>query len=107
MDIALVVNPTSGKGRGAAVRSAVEERLRSGGAKVRTIVGTDAEHAKDLAHDAVTQGVDALVALGGDGMVHIALQAVAGTETPLGIVPAGTGNDLAAALGLPQDDPVA
>lgn len=107
MDIALVVNPTSGKGRGAAVRSAVEERLRGGGAKVRTIVGTNADHAKGLAHDAVTQGVDALVALGGDGMVHIALQAVAGTETPLGIVPAGTGNDLAAALALPQDDPVA
>lgn len=107
MDIALVVNPTSGKGRGAAARAAVEERLREGGASVRTIVGRDAEHADDLARAIVTEGVDALVALGGDGMVHIALQAVAGTETPLGIVPAGTGNDLAAALGLPQRDPVA
>ena len=107
MDIALVVNPTSGKGRGAAARAAVEERLRGRGAHVRTIVGDDADHARDLSHEAVTQGVDALVALGGDGMVHIALQAVAGTETPLGIVPAGTGNDLAATLGIPQRDPVA
>lgn len=107
MDIALVVNPTSGKGRGAAARAAVEERLRSRGASVRTIVGRDAEHARDLSAGAVTSGVDALVALGGDGMVHLALQAVAGTDTPLGIVPAGTGNDLASSLGLPQRDPVA
>lgn len=103
MDIALVVNPTSGKGRGAALRSAVEERLRSRGARVRTVIGVDGDHARDLTHNAVTEGVDAVVALGGDGMVHLALQAVAGTETPLGIVPAGTGNDLAAALHLPND----
>jgi diacylglycerol kinase (ATP) len=107
VDVALVVNPTSGKGRGGEVRSAVEERLRAGGASVRTIVGTDAGSARDLCHSAVAEGVDALVALGGDGMVHLALQAVAGTETPLGIVPAGTGNDLAGTLGIPRDDPVA
>jgi len=107
VDIALVVNPTSGKGRGAAARAAVEERLRGRGAHVRTIVGNDAEHAADLSRAAVAEGVDALVALGGDGMVHLALQAVAGTETPLGIVPAGTGNDLAWSLGIPQRDPLA
>ena len=101
MDVALVVNPTSGKGRGAALRSAVEERLRAHGHHVRTVVGVDGDHARDLTHAAVTDGVEAVVALGGDGMVHLALQAVAGTETPLGIVPAGTGNDLAAALGIP------
>ena len=106
MAIALVVNPTSGKGRGAALRSAVEERLRGGGAHVRSVVGTSGEHARDLTHAAVTEGVEAVVALGGDGMVHLALQAVAGTETPLGIVPAGTGNDLATCLGIPPD-PVA
>ena len=103
MDVALVVNPTSGKGRGGALRASVEQRLRDGGAHVRTVVGNDGEHARDLTHAAVTDGVDAVVALGGDGMVHLALQAVAGTETPLGIVPAGTGNDLAAALALPTD----
>jgi diacylglycerol kinase (ATP) len=106
VDVALVVNPTAGKGRGAAVRAAVEERLRSGGARVRTIVGNDAEHARDLSHAAVAEGIDALVAVGGDGMVHLALQAVAGTPTPLGIVPAGTGNDLANCLAIPPD-PVA
>jgi diacylglycerol kinase (ATP) len=106
VDIALVVNPTSGKGRGGAARAAVEERLRAGGASVRTIVGASGDDARDRCHAAVLDGVDALVALGGDGMVHLALQAVAGTETPLGIVAAGTGNDLATCLGIPAD-PVA
>lgn len=103
MDVALLVNPTSGKGRGGALRASVEARLRDHGMSVRTVVGDDATHARDLASRAVTEGVDAVVALGGDGMVHLALQVVAGTETPLGIVPAGTGNDLACCLGLPAD----
>ena len=56
-----------------------------------------------LATDAVGSGVDAVVAVGGDGLVHCAVQAVAGTGVPLGIVPAGGGNDLAGILGLPAD----
>src|SRR5690606_28053915 len=43
----------------------------------------------------------------GDGMVQLALRAVAETATPLGVIPAGTGNDLARALGLPRSDPLA
>src|SRR4051812_31995210 len=85
----------------------VVERLREGGADVAILVGRDVEHAKELAHTAVDDGVDAVVALGGDGMVHLALNVVAGTPTPLGIIPAGTGNDLASTLGLPTKDPVA
>jgi diacylglycerol kinase (ATP) len=45
--------------------------------------------------------------VGGDGAVHAALQAVAGTTTPLGVIPAGTGNDLVRALDLPADPLVA
>ncbi len=45
--------------------------------------------------------------VGGDGMVHLGVQAVAGTGTPLGIIPAGTGNDVARYFDLPRKDPVA
>ena len=107
MNVALLVNPTAGKGRAAGVVARVTERLRSGGASVAILVGTDAQHAKTLARQAVEDGVDAVVALGGDGMVHLALNVVAGTSTPLGIIPAGTGNDLANTLQLPTKDPVA
>src|SRR4051794_1106159 len=81
--------------------------MRAGGANVAILVGRDAADAQQLARTAIDDGVDALVALGGDGMAHLALNVVAGTRTPLGIVPAGTGNDLAATLQLPRKDPVA
>jgi diacylglycerol kinase (ATP) len=106
-DIALIANPTAGKGRAAKLVAQVAARLRDGGANVSILIGHDADDALALARKAVTDGVDALVALGGDGMVNLALNAVADTDTPLGIVPAGTGNDLAATLQLPTKDPVA
>ena len=106
-NLALLVNPTAGKGRAANVVAAVTERLRAAGSNVAILVGKDASDAQALARQAVSDGVDAVVALGGDGMVHLALNVVAGTDTPLGIIPAGTGNDLANTLKLPTKDPVA
>jgi diacylglycerol kinase (ATP) len=106
-NVALLVNPTAGKGRAAGLVARVTERLRSSGCNVAILVGHDAEDAKALARRAVADGVDALVALGGDGMVHLALNVVVETSTPLGIIPAGTGNDLANTLKLPTKDPVA
>jgi diacylglycerol kinase (ATP) len=103
--MALVVNPTSGKGRSAAAAAVVQTRLEAAGITVERLVGTDGADAERLCRRAVAGGVDALVAVGGDGMVHLALQACAGTPTPLAIVPTGTGNDLARALDLPMRDP--
>ncbi|HVF21333.1 MAG TPA: diacylglycerol kinase [Mycobacteriales bacterium] len=105
MQIALVANPTAGKGAGRAAAEVAVARLRELGVIVEQLAGRDGEEALDLCRRAVAGGVDALVALGGDGMAHLALQAVAGTPTALGIVASGTGNDLAAHLGLPIRDP--
>jgi diacylglycerol kinase (ATP) len=58
------------------------------------------------ARAAIEAGAAGVVAVGGDGTAHLALQAVAGTDVPLGLVPLGTGNDLADAVGVPAD-PVA
>ena len=52
-------------------------------------------------------GVDALVLCGGDGLAHLGIQAVAHTGVPLGLIPAGSGNDFARYLDLPRADPVA
>ena len=106
-EIALLTNPTAGKGRGGKARSAVVERLRGAGLLVRDLSGQNADDALDLARAAVADGVESLVVLGGDGMVHLGIQAVAGTGIPLGIVPAGTGNDVARYFDLPRKDPVA
>ena len=105
--LALVVNPTSGKGRSAAAADVVERRLRAEGVLVDRIEGVDGPDALRLCRTAAADDVDGILAVGGDGMAHLALQACAGTSTGLGIVPTGTGNDLANALGLPVGDPAA
>lgn len=106
-EIALLTNPTAGKGRGARHRDLALSRLRESGFVVRNLQGRDADEAADLARGCVADGVEALVVCGGDGLVHLGAQAVAGTGVPLGLIPSGTGNDVARYLGLPRTDPVA
>jgi diacylglycerol kinase (ATP) len=103
-EIALLTNPTSGKGKGARARDAALARFAEAGVPVRALQGGDAAEALDLARGAVADGVETLVIAGGDGMVHLGAQAVAGTGTRLGIIPAGTGNDVARYLDLPRKD---
>ncbi len=104
-EIALLTNPTAGRGRGARARAAARPRLRAAGLAVGDLQGRDADEAADLAAEAVAAGTEALVVVGGDGLVHLATQVLAGTGTPLGLVPAGTGNDVARYLDLPRRDP--
>ncbi|MFF8617872.1 diacylglycerol kinase [Streptomyces sp. NPDC015350] len=106
-EITLFVNPTAGSGRGAHAAQPAASALRAAGFSVRTVLGEDADDALRRARRAVADGTGALVAVGGDGMMSLALQAVAGTRTPLGIVAVGTGNDFARALGTPIRDPSA
>ncbi|QGZ48099.1 diacylglycerol kinase [Streptomyces sp. QHH-9511] len=106
-EITLFVNPTAGRGRGAHAAQPAARALRDAGFSVRTVLGADAEDALRRAREAVAAGTGALVAVGGDGMVSLALRAVAGTPTPLGVVAVGTGNDFARSLRLPVRDPAA
>ncbi|MEW5657988.1 diacylglycerol kinase [Streptomyces cinereoruber] len=106
-DITLFVNPTAGRGRGAQAARPALDALRDAGLSVRTVLGHDAADALRRAREAVADGTGALVAVGGDGMVSLALEIVAGTPVPLGIIAAGTGNDFARTLGLPVRDPAA
>ncbi|MEU5363641.1 diacylglycerol kinase [Streptomyces sp. NPDC005925] len=106
-ELTLFVNPTAGRGRGARAAQPAASALRAAGFSVRTVLGENARDALSRARAAVADGTDALIAVGGDGMASLALQAVAGTSTPLGLVAVGTGNDFARALGLPVRDPAA
>ncbi|MEU1200211.1 diacylglycerol kinase [Streptomyces sp. NPDC005813] len=106
-EITLFVNPTAGRGRGARAAQPAASALRAAGFNVRTVLGENPSDALAQARAAVESGTDALIAVGGDGMVSLALQAVAGTRTPLGLIAVGTGNDFARALDLPVQDPAA
>ena len=81
-EIALLTNPTAGGGRAARYRDAALQRLRDSGLVVRNLEGRDADEAADLARASVADGVEALVLCGGDGLVHLGVQAVAGTGVP-------------------------
>src|ERR1700744_1439689 len=105
--VTVLTNPASGHGNAPHATEKAIARLQQRGIDVVAIVGSDAEHARRLLHAAVDQGTDALVVVGGDGVITDALQALAGTDIPLGIIPAGTGNDHAREFGLPTKDPVA
>jgi diacylglycerol kinase (ATP) len=108
---ALVVhNPTAGGGRAGRLAPRVVERLRGDGVEVaqhRTLSLEDAR----LAACRAAPGVDAVVAVGGDGTVGACAAGLAdagpGARAALGVVPAGGGNDAARSLGLPADDPLA
>jgi diacylglycerol kinase (ATP) len=102
--LGLVVNPAAGRGRGGRAGRAVHDDLRRRGFDVEDLSGPSLAQATDRARAGALRGLDALVVVGGDGMVHLGVNVVAGSALPLGIVAAGTGNDVARTLGLPRGD---
>jgi diacylglycerol kinase (ATP) len=104
--VAVLLNPVAGRGRFREQVPAVLDALRAGGRDVTPLSPDTADGALHACQAAVDAGASALVAVGGDGTLHLALQAVAGTGVPFGAVPAGTGNDFIVDLGLPAE-PVA
>lgn len=104
MHVALLVNPAA-RGGGAVHRSArAAARLRAQGVRTTVVSGGSAQESRELLRTAIERGADAVLVAGGDGTARLALQEAAGTGIPLGIIPIGTGNDLAAALGLRELD---
>lgn len=104
-DLALVVNPSSGRGRTGRLIDPVLDRLRAGGATVEVLPSLSAGHATELAREASARHA-AVVAMGGDGMVHLVANGLVGSGAVLGIVPTGTGNDFAVNLGYPRRQPM-
>lgn len=105
--VTVLTNPTSGHGNAPHAAERAITQLHQRGVDVVAIAGRDAEHARQLVEGALERGMDALVVVGGDGIVSLALQVLAQTNIPLGLVPAGTGNDHAREFGIPTGDPEA
>jgi diacylglycerol kinase (ATP) len=105
--VTMLTNPASGHGSAPHAAERAVAQLQRRGVDVVAIAGTDAEHARRLVEGALERGMDALVVVGGDGIISLALQVLAQTEIPLGIIPSGTGNDHAREFGIPAKDPEA
>ncbi|HEU4946567.1 MAG TPA: YegS/Rv2252/BmrU family lipid kinase [Kribbella sp.] len=105
--IALVVNPTSGRGLGARITPVVRARLESAGLTVSEFASTCAADVGRISSEVMASGADAVALIGGDGTIHLAVQVLANSGMPFGVIPAGTGNDFARSIGVPMKDPVA
>jgi len=101
MSVRFLVNPSSGRGTGRANldRIRILASKLGAGLCVSRKVGDLAEQARRAAED----GVERLLVAGGDGTMHYAVQGLAGTPCALGVIPLGSGNDLAGTLGVPPD----
>lgn len=102
--IVVAINPSASFGRGGTVGPAVVQTLRGAGHEVTALTEPTYLDLAEAGARAVASGPDALVVVGGDGMVNLGANLVAGTRVPLGIVPSGTGNDMCRALGIPLGD---
>jgi YegS/Rv2252/BmrU family lipid kinase len=101
--VALLYNPTSGQyqSRRRAVIEQVLAVLRNQGIEATALATSAPGSAGEQIRGAVLQGADTILACGGDGTIHEALQVLVGTPVALGVVPMGTANALACDLGLP------
>ncbi len=102
--IVVAINPNASFGRGREVGPAVVTTLRGLGHQVTSLLELDFAQLLDATRAAVRDKPDALVVVGGDGMVNLGVTALEGTKVPLGVVPSGTGNDVARGLSIPIDD---
>jgi diacylglycerol kinase family enzyme len=101
--LALIANPVAGGGRGRRALGAACAELERRGARFRALTTASASHATRLAREVAGGTVETVVAVGGDGHVGSLAGVLRETDTPLAIVPAGRGNDLARVLGIPTD----
>jgi len=99
------INQSAGSGRGKLWGERTLSTLRAAGVAALPIMTSDQADADVQSRNALTDGARALICVGGDGTVHYGLQVVAGTGVPFGIVPAGSGDDIARAAGMVQSDP--
>jgi diacylglycerol kinase (ATP) len=113
-DIRLIANPQAGRGRGRNTIPLVTDILKREGLSFSLVETAYPGHAIELARRAVIDGCEIVVALGGDGTVNEVVNGLCvdlgdapnpGSVIKLGIIPAGSGNDFAFALGLPSDLP--
>jgi diacylglycerol kinase (ATP) len=101
MSVRFLVNPASGRGTGKAHLDRIRVLASKLGAGL--CVSRKVSDLSEQARKAAEDGVERLLVAGGDGTMHHAVQGLAGTSCALGVIPLGSGNDLAGTLGIPPD----
>ena len=102
MDALLIANPHASTTNERIIAS-IQDVLAARFGDVETAITSHRHHATQLAHAAVADGVGVIATLGGDGTANEVIQALAGTDVSLAVLPGGGANVLARTLGLPED----
>lgn len=96
-----VCNPTAGNGRGKKVGLQIERALRDWSIPCHLEMTQRPGQATQMAQAARTEGAETVLAIGGDGTAFEVASGLVGTDTPVGFIPAGTGNDFVKTIGVP------
>ncbi|HBE19201.1 MAG TPA: methylglyoxal synthase [Cyanobacteria bacterium UBA11149] len=98
----LIFNPVSGQGNAEKDLALIQQLLKPE-IHLEVYLTNPDTNVVNLAKDAIATGVDLIIASGGDGTVSAVAGATIGTGIPLGVIPRGTANAFAAALGIPSN----
>lgn len=98
--IRIIVNPISGSGRRKRVLRMIEKHLDNDRFDHETVRTEYHRHAIELTQQAINDGCDAVIIVGGDGSINQVGETLAGTKVALGIIPSGSGNGLAKSLNI-------
>jgi YegS/Rv2252/BmrU family lipid kinase len=102
--VKLIANPGAGDVQKSASRlEEVTHYLLDQGLKVDVALAKPKRKAVPIAKQAVKDGFEVVIAMGGDGTIGAVIRGIAGSKVSLGIIPAGTENDIARSLGIPDD----
>ncbi len=91
----LLANPKSGTGKAAKYLELISEEFKKNHVQIVSILADSTEATSKKLQEVLSGQVDAVMAIGGDGAVHLAIQELALSNIPLYVLPCGTGNDFA------------
>ena len=94
-NVVVLANPKSGTGKAAKYLELISEELKKNHVQIVSILADSAEATSKKLQEVLSGQVDAVMAIGGDGAVHLAIQELALSKIPLYVLPCGTGNDFA------------
>ncbi len=99
----MLINPISGTRNKTEICKIAKSRLAHAGIDLKVVKTEYKGHGAELAKDAAANGMDIVIAVGGDGTINEVASVLMHTETSLGIIPCGSGNGLARTLGISMD----
>lgn len=99
--ICYIINPVSGIGKRKKIPHLIEKNTDTDDVEYEIAYSEYAGHAIEIAREAARRGFDAVVAVGGDGSINEVVQGILGSQTALGIIPAGSGNGLSHFIRIP------